>query len=327
MFDSRQARSAVRAVVVVSVVSAAMGACASGGEGSGPSPFTSSGPPQVLSSASADAATTGAAASQSSTSMADGCADVTEAGRAATRSGAPVGAPSQGEPTMSGEDASSEEASSEDASDEDASMEDASSEDATEDTLDEDADDGGPPWTVGTLPPLPMPGDLVITEIMFQPSGPEPESEWFEVYNQTSSPVLLSGLTIQDGYLDTQVIASSPVVVAQPGEYLLLVRSISGAQEAQLPSASILYAYGTGVPDDAGIELDAGPFGELTLLNGQTVLADVPYGQWGVSAPGQSIELGTSATTQSDPSGWCLAENPWAPGSDDGTPGAPSDCQ
>jgi hypothetical protein len=134
-------------------------------------------------------------------------------------------------------------------------------------------------------------------------------------------------LTIEDGYLDTQTIPSSPAIVAQPGQYLLLVRSLSGAQAALLPSAAIAYAYGTGVPDDAGIELDAGPFGELTLLSGSTVLVDIPYGQWGVQAPGQSIELGTSATTQSDPSGWCLAQNPWAPGSDDGTPGAPSDCQ
>jgi hypothetical protein len=303
MHRSRQARSALRALVVASVVAVAAGACASAGEGSGASPFTSTEPPGAIPDTSGDAATTDAASrpAQSSTAMPDGCPDVSEAGRAATGTYDAVEAASQ-------EDAAAEDASGEDASD------------------DQDGDDGSAS-TTPVLPPLPMPGDLIITEIMSQPSGPEPESEWFELYNQTASPVLLSGLTIEDGYLDTQVIASNPVVVAQPGEYLLLVRSLSGAQAAQLPAAAIVYAYGTGVPDDEGIELDAGPFGELTLLNGPTVLADVPYGQWGVSASGQSLELGASATTQSDPSGWCIAQNPWAPGSDYGTPGAASDCQ
>jgi len=322
MFDSRQARSAVRAVVVVSVVSAAMGACASGGEGSGPSPFTSSGPPQVLSSASADAATTGAAASQSSTSMADGCADVTEAGRAATRSGAPVGAPSQGEPTMSGEDASSE-----DASDEDASMVDASGEDAADDTFDEDADDGGPPWTVGVLPPLPMPGDLVITEIMFQPSGPEPESEWFEVYNLTAAPELLSGLTIQDGWGDAQMIASAPPVIVPPFAYVLLVRDAATAVSSAVPSVSIVYEYGTGLSSDQGIELAWDSTGDLSLWNGAVELVDVPYGPWNVAFLGQSIELGPLQAAGADQAAnWCVAQSPWSSGSDDGTPGLPNDC-
>jgi hypothetical protein len=321
MFDSRQTGPAVRAVVLVSGVAVAVVACAtSGGEGGGPSPFTSTEPPATTSVASTDAAS---ASMQSSTAMPDGCADAAEASRAAAGSSDIPEAASQSEPASAEEDASGEDAGNEDASGEDASVEDASGEDAT----DENGDDGGPPSTVVILPPLPAPGALVITEIMAQPSGPEPESEWFEIYNQSSSTVLLSGLTIQDGYLDTQVIPSNPVVVAPPGEYLVLVRSSPGAQAALVPSASIAYAYGTGVADDAGIELDAGPFGELTILNGSTVLTDVPYGQWGVSSPGQSLELGTAATTQSDPSGWCIAENPWAPGSDDGTPGGSSDCQ
>jgi hypothetical protein len=256
--------------------------------------------------ASSGGASSGAAA-PSSTTMADGCADAMD-----------------GPAVVATPNASSPEAESPIAAQ--ASGEDAAGEEAGDDGGGSDADDDASSTGAG-LPPAPATGDLVVTEIMFQPSGPEPESEWFEIYNQASGPVLLSGLTIEDGYLDTQIISANPVVVAEPGQYLLLVRSLPGAQAALLPSSSIAYAYGTGVPDDEGIELDAGPFGELTLLNGNTVLVDVPYGQWGVQAPGQSIELGTSATTQSDPSGWCIAENPWAPGSDDGTPGAPSDCQ
>jgi hypothetical protein len=305
MLESRQSRSAVRVVVVASAVALAAAACASGGEGGGPSPFTSIDPPIAVSggasssgASAGDGASSGGAAA-SSTAMADGCADAADAATVATGNGGSLEAESPIAPEASEEDAGD---------DADA---------------DEDADGSS---TGAGLPPAPVTGDLVVTEIMFQPSGPEPESEWFEIYNQASGPVLLNGLTIEDGYLDTQVIPSNPVLVAQPGQYLLLVRSLPGAQAALVPSASIVYAYGTGVPDDEGIELDAGPFGELTLLNGNAVLVDIPYGQWGVQATGQSIELGTSATTQSDPSGWCIAQNPWASGSDDGTPGAPSDC-
>jgi Lamin Tail Domain len=300
MLDARHAGSSVRAAVVVSAIAlgVALGvaACATGGGEGGPSAFTSTDPPIVL--PGGDAASTSA---QSSTAMPDGCPDVSETSIATGNDDALDGA-SQDEPEAVDESPLGDDAAA------------------------PDADDDGPSSTVATLPPLPVPGDLVITEIMAQPSGPEPESEWFEIYNQSSYPVLLSGVTVEDGYLDTQVIASNPVLVAQPGEYLLLVRSRPGAAAALLPSAAIVYAYGVGIPDDEGIELDAGPFGELALLNGQTVLADVPYGQWGVPTPGQSLELGTSATTQSDPSGWCIAQNPWAPGSDDGTPGAASDC-
>jgi len=311
MLESRASRSAVRAVVVmVSALAVAVAACAGGGEGGGPSQFTSADPPIAVSmggasggGASADDAAS-AATAPSSMAMADGCADAADAATLVATAG-----------SQEAESPFAPEASDEEASEE-------AGDDAPESDADEDASSTG-----AGLAPVPVIGDLVVTEIMFQPSGPEPESEWFEIYNQSSGPVLLSGLTIEDGYLDTQTIPANPAVVAQPGQYLLLVRSLPGAQAALLPSAAIAYAYGTGVPDDEGIELDAGPFGELTLLNGNSVLVDIPYGQWGVQAPGQSIELGTSATTQSDPSGWCIAENPWASGSDDGTPGAPSDCQ
>jgi hypothetical protein len=297
--------------MVVCLVSAAAAACASGG---GPSEFASADSPGQL---PPGGSSSGAIVSDdaSSNAMADGCPDGAEAS-ASTSEGddalAASGSSSSGAP-----DAGSGSASTGD----DGAMGD----DAADPDDAQDAGDVLPP--LAQVPPSPQPGDLIITEIMAQPSGPEPESEWFEIYNQASSSVLLSGLTIEDGFLDTQVISSTPILVAQPGQYLVLVRSLAGAQAAYVPSGAIVYAYGTGIPDDAGIELDAGPFGELALLNGQTVLTDVPYGEWGVSSPGQSLELGNSATTQSDPSGWCIAQTQWAPGSDDGTPGAPSDCQ
>jgi hypothetical protein len=190
---------------------------------------------------------------------------------------------------------------------------------------DDGGDDASPIEGASTL--TPVPGDIAITEIMLSPSGPEPQSEWFEVYNRTASPKLLSGLTIQDGYFDEQVIASSPAVVVAPYAYGLLVRDRAGASQALLPAPAILYAYGAGVAPDAGIELDAGDFGELSLWSGSTLLADVPYGEWAASFTGQSIELASPELSESDPNQWCVADTPWATGSDDGTPGAASDCE
>ena len=143
MLGSRQTRSAVRAFVMVSVLSVAP-ACASGGEGSGQSPFASSGPP-VLPVAGGAAATIDAASASvpSSTAMPDGCADVADALEAA----------SQDEPITSDEDAAGE----------DAANQDGAGEDAADDNVDQDVDEGGPPSTVVIAPPLPMPGDLVIT--------------------------------------------------------------------------------------------------------------------------------------------------------------------
>lgn len=195
---------------------------------------------------------------------------------------------------------------------------------AAGDDAGDDASSG--PAGDGTAGSGPSVGDLAITEVMLSPSGPEPQSEWFEVYNLTGAPLVLSGVTIEDGYGDTQLIASSPSVVLAPYAYGLLVRDRAGATQSLLPVSAIAYAYGTGLAPDEGIELDAADFGELSLWNGDTLLVDVPYGQWTPPYQGQSLELGNPQSAADDPSQWCFAESPWANGSDDGTPGARTDC-
>ncbi len=192
------------------------------------------------------------------------------------------------------------------------------------DTIADDAGDEPAVAVPGAA--LPSPGELAITEVMLSPSGTEPDSEWFEIYNLASSARLLSGITIEDGYGDTHVIASSPPVVVASGAYALLVRDGAAAMQALVPASAVLYAYGTGLSWDEGIELDDGAAGDLSLWRDDTLLAEVPYGMWDASWPGQSIELATPQSDESDPGRWCVAQSPWASGSDDGTPGAASDC-
>ena len=196
---------------------------------------------------------------------------------------------------------------------------------------DADVDDAAAasPLTTG-LPPLPAPGELRITEVLSLPSGPEPDSEWFEIFNAAYSPRLLSGLTMIDGFLDDHVIAANPPVVAPPRAYLLLVRNAAAARVSLVPGSAILYEYGTGLAPDEGIELDAGLAGDIALWNGSTQVVDVPYGEFGHYATGMSIELlgpvWRETHPESDPRSWCSADNQWAPDSDYGTPGAPTDC-
>jgi hypothetical protein len=174
---------------------------------------------------------------------------------------------------------------------------------------------------------LPGIGELLITEVMFEPSGPVPDSEWFEVFNTTDSPKLLSGLTILDGYSDPHVIASSPPVVAPAQSYVLLVRDRAAALAGGVAPACIVYEYGAVASPYGGLEL-GGVGGEVSLWNGNTQLVDVPYGQWTPTPLAQSIELGVLQLVGSDvASNWCLAQRPWGAGTDHGTPGAPSDCR
>jgi len=182
------------------------------------------------------------------------------------------------------------------------------------------ADDAGSAATPST-------GDLIITEIMFDPSGLVPEAQWFEIYNLTNGPVLLSGLTIQDAWGDAQTISANAPVIAPPSTYVVLVRDLTTAVANGIPDASIVYEYGAGLSPDQGIELASDWTGDLSLWNGGVEIVDVPYGPWGVASTGQSIELASLQFVGADQSAnWCLAQDPWAPGSDDGTPGEPSDC-
>jgi hypothetical protein len=174
---------------------------------------------------------------------------------------------------------------------------------------------------------LPGIGDLIITEVMFKPSGLVPNSEWFEVLNSTDSPRLLSGLTILDGYSDPHVIASNPPVVAPAHGYVLLVRDRTAALAGGVSAACIVYEYGVVASPYAGIEL-GGAGGEVSLWNRNTQLAHVPYGQWTPTPLAQTIELGVLQLVGSDvASNWCLAQHPWGTGTDNGTPGGPSDCE
>jgi len=178
-----------------------------------------------------------------------------------------------------------------------------------------------------TPPALPKPaaGEILITEIMYSTFTPEPASEWIEIYSKATSVRSLSGLTLKDGGGRTHVIAAGLTIA--PGAYVILSRNEAAAIAAKVPAGAIVYEYGTGLPDNAGIILANGSTGGLSLLDGTTTLVSVPYGPWFSQSGGSSIQLKALAPAQESTSaGWCLSLNLWTTGSAKGTPGSADDC-
>lgn len=185
----------------------------------------------------------------------------------------------------------------------------------------EEEENPPPPPPVGK----PAQGEVLISEVMYDASGTEPSTEWIEVHNTTSSSRSLTGLTIVDGGNRTHVIGSG--ISVAPGAYVVLARSKSAAVAAKVPSAAIVYEYGAGQSDGAGIQLANGASGAVLLKSGSSTIAQASYGGWFSQSGGSSIQLKTlsfAAGTQS--SSWCLSKNAWATSADKGTPGAASDC-
>lgn len=71
-----------------------------------------------------------------------------------------------------------------------------------------------------------LPGDLVITEVMYSGSPCEGSCQWIEIYNTRSSTIDLTGLIVQDedlGSPDQGVLSTS--IVIDPGAYVWLGRA------------------------------------------------------------------------------------------------------
>jgi hypothetical protein len=181
--------------------------------------------------------------------------------------------------------------------------------DATEDGVDQNCDgvDGGY-FGVSTLSEIPA-GALVITEIMQNPSGPEPAEEWFEFYVNWGTSVELSGLRVYDD--DTDSFTLSESLIVDPGQYVVFGKTASAHVTWAYTSRS--YALANGAD-------------EVCLGYGDVVFDCVRYddGRTFPDPSGASMILEPSlldATLNDDGANWCTSTIAWA-GSDRGSPGA-----
>ncbi len=155
-------------------------------------------------------------------------------------------------------------------------------------------------------------GDVIISEILQNPSLDDDFGEWFEVYNPTANAVNLRGWILRDNDTESHVISPEADLLVQPGEYFVLGKSDS------------LEVNGGVVPDYvfAGFSLANGA-DEVVLQAGLTVIDEVAY-DGGTEFPdpnGASMELISLAFDNNVGSSWAEALTPFGAG-DLGTPGA-----
>jgi hypothetical protein len=124
------------------------------------------------------------------------------------------------------------------------------------------------------------PSDFGISEVLFQPAAGVPAGEWFEVFNETTTPIDIGGWTIDFGGGLIHTIAASVVVPAKGA--VVIGQSSDPAQNDGVTQA---YAYGTALsmPDTPS---------SITLSNGDATFT----ASWtaGVGGPGVSAVTDTT---------------------------------
>lgn len=146
------------------------------------------------------------------------------------------------------------------------------------------SDDGGSAACSGILP-----GTLVVSEVMADydaptgSSGADDGHEWFEIYNTSSSPVELTGLTIKHTRPDgsRENVHTMRAVTIEAGDYLVL-----GNVLPDLAPAHVDYGYAADLGDLYNTD-----GGKLALYCGTTLVDDAIY---------DTVEAGHTRTLDGD---------------------------
>ena len=163
----------------------------------------------------------------------------------------------------------------------------------------------------------PTAGDLVITEIMANPSGSDSSREWFEIL--VTRDVDLNDVELgTEAGVKTTLDDSPDCLRAQAGSYLVFARSADSGSNGGLPAPDFLFTFGLTNS------------GERKLTVGHTgiVLDEIPFGDVGVPVQdgASSMLSGTpDPGTNEDPALWCIADVSYGEGGA-GTPGASNSC-
>lgn len=162
-------------------------------------------------------------------------------------------------------------------------------------------------------------GDLVLSEVMINPSGDNTRREWFEVYNATTSSVDLQGLVITGKTGETQTVSSSVVVAAR--DYALF--AVKSTNNGDLPTVDYVYTRSVGRFDNGtdtiSISYDTTTFDTLSWTSSGDFHATLGY----------SLQLDpwrNVARVNDNAEYWCEGQTSYGAGGY-GTPGsANEDC-
>jgi uncharacterized membrane protein YgcG len=172
----------------------------------------------------------------------------------------------------------------------------------------------------------PAPGEIVITEILFDSSAVTDENgEWFEVHNPTSKTFDLRTLRLNsdDGsgaFTQLHQVVGPDPIELKPGQFFVFATKGNAAINGGVSGA---YEYG------ANPKLsNSGDALRIEVLNGNeiTVIDEVKYAG-GAAYKGISYSLDPGkydALLNDDAANWCMATSTFGAG-DRGTPGKPND--
>ncbi len=177
-------------------------------------------------------------------------------------------------------------------------------------------------WITETQTGEVKPGDILITEIMYDPDAlSDTEGEWFEIYNTTDHDINIQNLVIKCNDNYSHIITES--INLAPDTYFVLARS-------EAATTVLKYVYGSSIVlTNSSANLILANYG--TDGSNGSEIAGVPYDE------GNGFPAGTGASIQLNPlyynvsdakagSSWCLSTASFDTG-DLGTPGAANtDC-
>jgi phage baseplate assembly protein gpV len=95
-------------------------------------------------------------------------------------------------------------------------------------------------------------GDVIVTEVMYHPSGDDFRKEWFEVYNTSAQTVNMNEWIITDDETDTHTIDYGGPFYILPGEYMVFGRNDDTSLNGDV---DLDYEYGTFFLSNDGDEI------------------------------------------------------------------------
>ncbi len=171
--------------------------------------------------------------------------------------------------------------------------------------------------STGDDPVQAQPGDILITEIMKNPSAvSDADGEWFEIYNNTDRTIDLAGWYIRDNDYDEHRISDASALLLDGQQYMVLGRN---ADKAVNGCVQVDYEYNDIALGNSGDEI------YLYLDDGSTRIDAVEYDD-GASWPdlnGASMYYnGSPDADNNDPSKWEASSTVWEDSDGDlGSPG------
>jgi hypothetical protein len=179
--------------------------------------------------------------------------------------------------------------------------------------------------------PRPLPGELVLSEILVNAPGTGEPGEYFEVYNASARPLDLRGCELgsaSGASAETHLVQTA--VPVAPFQYALFARSGSAAAVGATPAyvySGITFANTS--PDHLAIHC-AGALIDGIAWNGSSAYPSVPASATDTALERSVASLGQGAAAPATK--WCPATSAvivtlaGAPATYLGTPGAPNAC-